>query len=42
MRGSIPLFWSQVASTTTAKPDIQLNGKDYNYQATKRHYADLL
>ncbi|XP_004235536.1 phosphoinositide phosphatase SAC2 isoform X2 [Solanum lycopersicum] len=41
-RGSIPLFWSQETSRLNIKPDIILSRKDLNFEATKRHFENLV
>ncbi|XP_019090804.1 PREDICTED: phosphoinositide phosphatase SAC5 [Camelina sativa] len=41
IRGSIPLFWSQEASVFNPQPEIILNKKDANYEATKQHFKNL-
>lgn len=41
-RGSIPLFWSQETSRLNIKPDIILQNKDLNYEATRLHFANLV
>ncbi len=41
-RGSIPLFWSQVANPIKPKPDIVLHRCDSLYDATKRHIIEML
>ncbi|KAH7679991.1 SAC domain-containing protein [Dioscorea alata] len=40
-RGSIPLFWSQETSRLNLKPDIVLQKKDDNYEATRLHFENL-
>ncbi|XP_038985385.1 phosphoinositide phosphatase SAC3-like [Phoenix dactylifera] len=40
-RGSIPLFWSQETSRLNLKPDIILQKKDKNYEATRLHFENL-
>lgn len=41
-RGSIPLFWSQETSRLNIKPDIILSRKDMKFEATKRHFENLV
>ncbi|XP_016439599.1 phosphoinositide phosphatase SAC2-like isoform X1 [Nicotiana tabacum] len=41
-RGSIPLFWSQETSRLNIKPDIILSRKDLKFEATKRHFENLV
>jgi hypothetical protein len=41
VRGSIPLFWSQEASVFNPQPEIILNKKDANYEATQHHFQNL-
>eukprot|EP00262_Sarcandra_glabra_P003182 TRINITY_DN13720_c0_g1_i1.p1 TRINITY_DN13720_c0_g1~~TRINITY_DN13720_c0_g1_i1.p1 ORF type:complete len:833 (+),score=138.00 TRINITY_DN13720_c0_g1_i1:238-2736(+) len=41
-RGSIPLFWSQETSRLNIKPDIILQKKDPNYDATRLHFENLV
>ncbi|KAL1224123.1 Phosphoinositide phosphatase SAC5 [Cardamine amara subsp. amara] len=41
VRGSIPLFWSQEASVFNPKPEIILNKKEANYEATQHHFENL-
>ncbi|KAG9457624.1 hypothetical protein H6P81_002132 [Aristolochia fimbriata] len=41
-RGSIPLFWSQETSRLNIKPDIILQKKDTNYEATRLHFENLV
>ncbi|XP_068658480.1 phosphoinositide phosphatase SAC2-like [Aristolochia californica] len=41
-RGSIPLFWSQETSRLNIKPDIILQKKDANYEATRLHFENLV
>eukprot|EP00268_Persea_americana_P043929 TRINITY_DN442_c0_g1_i5.p1 TRINITY_DN442_c0_g1~~TRINITY_DN442_c0_g1_i5.p1 ORF type:complete len:849 (-),score=149.16 TRINITY_DN442_c0_g1_i5:378-2924(-) len=41
-RGSIPLFWSQETSRLNIKPDIILQNKDLNYEATRLHFDNLV
>ncbi|KAG1366416.1 hypothetical protein COCNU_13G002060 [Cocos nucifera] len=41
-RGSIPLFWSQKASGLNIKPDIILQKKDQNYEASRLHFENLV
>ncbi|KAJ0983764.1 hypothetical protein J5N97_002120 [Dioscorea zingiberensis] len=41
-RGSIPLFWSQETSRLNLKPDIILQKKDKNYEATRLHFENLV
>nr|CAD1838049.1 unnamed protein product [Ananas comosus var. bracteatus] len=40
-RGSIPLFWSQETSRLNIRPDIILQKKDPNYEATRLHFDNL-
>lgn len=40
-RGSIPLFWSQETSKMNMKPDIVLQKKDKDYEATRLHFENL-
>ena len=42
MRGSIPLFWSQDTSFSNPKPDIIVQLYDPTYQATVKHFQDLI
>ncbi|KAK1280159.1 Phosphoinositide phosphatase SAC2 [Acorus gramineus] len=41
-RGSIPLFWSQETSRLNIKPDIILQKKDQNFEATCLHFENLV
>ncbi|KAK1287997.1 Phosphoinositide phosphatase SAC2 [Acorus calamus] len=41
-RGSIPLFWSQETSRLNMKPDIILQKKDQNFEATRLHFQNLV
>ncbi|XP_058079990.1 phosphoinositide phosphatase SAC3-like isoform X2 [Magnolia sinica] len=41
-RGSIPLYWSQETSRLNIKPDIILQKKDSNYNATRLHFENLV
>ncbi|KAG0480079.1 hypothetical protein HPP92_010937 [Vanilla planifolia] len=41
-RGSIPLFWSQSTSKLNLKPDIILQKKDTDYDATRLHFKNLV
>ncbi|KAK1307665.1 Phosphoinositide phosphatase SAC2 [Acorus calamus] len=41
-RGSIPLFWSQETSRLNIKPDIILQKKDQNFEATHLHFENLV
>nr|XP_010917403.1 phosphoinositide phosphatase SAC3 isoform X1 [Elaeis guineensis] len=41
-RGSIPLFWTQETSRLNLKPDIILQKKDKNYEATRLHFENLV
>ncbi|XP_020249900.1 phosphoinositide phosphatase SAC4-like [Asparagus officinalis] len=41
-RGSIPLFWAQETSRLNLKPDIVLQQKDKNYEATRLHFENLV
>ncbi|PKA54060.1 Phosphoinositide phosphatase SAC3 [Apostasia shenzhenica] len=41
-RGSIPLYWSQETSKLNLKPDIVLQKKDENYEATRLHFDTLV
>ncbi|KAJ8535795.1 hypothetical protein K7X08_034196 [Anisodus acutangulus] len=41
-RGSIPLFWSQETSRLNIKPAIILSRKDSKFEATKRHFENLV
>lgn len=42
IRGSIPLFWSQETSRLNIKPEIILSKEDHNYEATRRHFQNLV
>lgn len=42
IRGSIPLFWSQETSRLNLRPDIILSKEDHNYEATRRHFQNLV
>ncbi|KAH9305546.1 hypothetical protein KI387_009950, partial [Taxus chinensis] len=41
-RGSIPLYWSQETSRLNLTPDIILQKKDPDYQATRLHFENLV
>ncbi|URD72437.1 SAC domain containing protein [Musa troglodytarum] len=41
-RGSIPLFWSQETRRLGFKPDIILEKKDDNFEATRLHFENLV
>ncbi|CAL9148470.1 unnamed protein product [Musa hybrid cultivar] len=41
-RGSIPLFWSQGTRRLGFKPDIILEKKDDNFEATRLHFENLV
>ncbi|KAJ8553212.1 hypothetical protein K7X08_023890 [Anisodus acutangulus] len=41
-RGSIPLFWSQETSRLNIKPAIILSRKDLKFEATTRHFENLV
>ncbi|XP_060206017.1 phosphoinositide phosphatase SAC2-like [Lycium barbarum] len=41
-RGSIPLFWSQETSRLNIKPAIILSRNDLKFEATKRHFENLV
>ncbi|EKX41961.1 hypothetical protein GUITHDRAFT_112093 [Guillardia theta CCMP2712] len=42
VRGSVPLFWSQVTDAMVPKPDIELHRFDCMYHATAAHFSSLL
>ena len=42
LRGSVPLFWSQVTDVMVPKPDIVLYTFDPLYEATKAHMSHLV
>lgn len=42
IRGSIPLFWSQETSRLNIKPNIILSKEDHSYEATRRHFKNLV
>uniref|UniRef100_A0A803KQX3 SAC domain-containing protein n=1 Tax=Chenopodium quinoa TaxID=63459 RepID=A0A803KQX3_CHEQI len=42
IRGSIPLLWSQETSRMTLRPDIILSKEDPYYEATRRHFQNLV
>ncbi|KNA22662.1 hypothetical protein SOVF_031400 [Spinacia oleracea] len=42
IRGSIPLLWSQETSRLTLRPDIILSKADPYYEATRRHFQNLV
>ncbi|CAO2824669.1 unnamed protein product [Amaranthus hypochondriacus] len=42
IRGSIPLLWSQETSRLNLRPDIILSKDDSQYEATQRHFQNLV
>ncbi|XP_057535659.1 phosphoinositide phosphatase SAC2-like [Amaranthus tricolor] len=42
IRGSIPLLWSQETSRLNIRPDIILSKDDLQYEATRRHFQNLV
>ncbi|KMT04765.1 hypothetical protein BVRB_7g169440 [Beta vulgaris subsp. vulgaris] len=42
IRGSIPLLWSQETSRLNLRPDIILSKEDPQYEATRRHFQNLV
>ena len=42
IRGSIPVYWSQIQDAFYQKPEIKVNLSDIRYDATKRHFSSLI
>ena len=42
IRGSIPVYWSQIQNFVYEKPEIKVNLSDIRYEATKRHFSSLI
>ncbi|KAL2932991.1 Phosphoinositide phosphatase SAC2 [Bienertia sinuspersici] len=42
IRGSIPLLWSQETSRMNLRPDIIMSKEDPFYEATRRHFQNLV
>lgn len=42
IRGSIPLLWSQETSRLNLRPNIILSNEDPQYDATRRHFQNLV
>ena len=42
VRGSVPLFWSQVSDAMVPKPDVLLSRVDPMYRATRTHLESLV
>lgn len=42
IRGSIPLYWYQILKSIFTKPIIKINLSDIKFEATKRHFANLM